>query len=207
MVYRAVASNPRLSPTSYLVLGMVALRGPTTPYELKRAVGRSVGYFWRFPHTQLYEEPARLADAGLLFEDRESNGRRRRTYTVTAQGLEVLRSWLREPASEHFQLRDIGELKLFFSEMVEPEAVERLAREQVRIHEERLEEYEKIHERFKDQRELANRMAPLDLGLELERAALKFWVRIAQRPPRRTATSRRSPRGKATQPPKRTAAR
>ena len=56
----------RLSTTSYLVLGMIALRGPSTPYDLKRAVSRSVGYFWHFPHAQLYSEPDRLADAGLL---------------------------------------------------------------------------------------------------------------------------------------------
>ena len=49
----------RLGPTSYLVLGMVAVRGPSTPYELKRAVARSVGYFWPFPHAQFYAEPAR----------------------------------------------------------------------------------------------------------------------------------------------------
>jgi len=50
------------------------LRGPSTPYDLKRFVQLSVGNFWPFPHTQLYAEPARLAEAGLL----EETGRRRR---------------------------------------------------------------------------------------------------------------------------------
>ena len=192
-------SNTRLSPTSYVVLGMVALRGPSTPYELKRAIGRSVGYFWRFPHTQLYDEPARLAEAGLLAENRENHGRRRRTYIITGRGLEVLRTWLREPAAEHFQLRDIAELKLFFSELVDSEAVKALASEQVRTHQVRLAEYEAIYERFGSQPERANRMAPLELGLELERAALDFWIRISQSPPRRdrasALTTRRSKKG------------
>ena len=61
----------------------VALRGPTTPYDLKRFVQLSIGHFWPFPHTQLYAEPARLADAGLLEETREDGGRRRRHYAIT----------------------------------------------------------------------------------------------------------------------------
>ena len=177
-------SNSRLSTTSYLVLGMVALRGPTTPYDLKRAVGRSVGYFWRFPHTQLYDEPARLTAAGLLRAEQEDNGRRRRTYTITPAGMDALGEWLREPTSEHFQLRDVAEIKLFFSELVDVEDVVALAREQIRVHEERLGEYERIEERFAKQPELANRMAPLSLGLELERAALRFWKTVETQPPR-----------------------
>jgi PadR family transcriptional regulator AphA len=188
-------SNSRLSPTSYMVLGMVALRGATTPYELKRAVARSIGYFWRFPHTQLYDEPARLAKAGLLRVEQEKRGRRRRTYTITPAGLKALREWLREPTAEHFQLRDIAEIKLFFSELVDTGDIVALAKEQVRIHEERLAEYEGIEERYADHPELANRLAPLNLGLELERVALRFWREIAERPPgRRELTAARNAR-------------
>ena len=53
-------STGRLSITSYVVLGMIGLRGPSTPYDLKRGIGHSVGYFWPFPHAQLYAEPERL---------------------------------------------------------------------------------------------------------------------------------------------------
>lgn len=63
---RPEADNLRLGPTSYLVLGMIGLRGPSTSYDLKRAVSRTVSYFWPFPHSQLYGEPERLTEAGLL---------------------------------------------------------------------------------------------------------------------------------------------
>ena len=56
-------SSVRLGPVSYLVLAITALRGSSTPYELKRFVQLSIGHFWPFPHTQLYAEPARLAEA------------------------------------------------------------------------------------------------------------------------------------------------
>ena len=73
----------RLGPVSYLTLGIVAMDGASTPYDLKRFVQGSVGHFWPFPHTQLYQEPKRLAEAGLLEEKREDSGRRRRHYSIT----------------------------------------------------------------------------------------------------------------------------
>ena len=54
----------RLTPTSYIVLGLLEAAGEATPYDLKRAVGTSVGNFWSLQHSQLYAEPARLASAG-----------------------------------------------------------------------------------------------------------------------------------------------
>ena len=74
-------STRSLSPTSYVVLGMIAMRGATTSYDLKRAISHSIGYFWPFPHAQLYAEPRRLVEFGLLSASTEENGRRRRTYT------------------------------------------------------------------------------------------------------------------------------
>ena len=50
-------------------------------------------------------------------------GRRRKTYSLTGPGLDALREWLAAPTAEHFQLRDIAELKLFFHEIGEPEHV------------------------------------------------------------------------------------
>ncbi len=88
---------PKLGVIAYLVLGMIRLRGPSTSYDLKRAVGKSFGYYWPFPHSQLYREPARLAAMGLLEEKQENGGRNRRVYTITSAGEEILRAWLEEP--------------------------------------------------------------------------------------------------------------
>ena len=57
-------STPRLSETSYAVLALVALLEPATPYQLKRVAQVSILHFWSIPHTQLYTECARLAEAG-----------------------------------------------------------------------------------------------------------------------------------------------
>ena len=51
----------RLTPTSYIVLGLLAWMGESTPYRLKQVVARSVGNFWTLQHAQLSTEPERLA--------------------------------------------------------------------------------------------------------------------------------------------------
>jgi PadR family transcriptional regulator AphA len=173
-------SGVRLSTTSYVVLGMIALRGPSTSYDLKRAMGRSVGYFWHFPHAMLYSEPQRLAEFGLLRLAAEDDGRRRKTFSITDDGHAVLRAWLAEPTNEHFEIRDIAELKLFFSEAGDPDNVVNLAREQIKQHERRIAIYEEMERRFGDRPGVASRMVSLQLGLEMEHAALRFWTALCE---------------------------
>jgi PadR family transcriptional regulator, regulatory protein AphA len=172
-------STGRLSTTSYVVLGMIGLRGPSTPYDLKRAVGHSVGYFWSFPHAQLYSEPQRLTRMGLLELDVEDSGRRRKTYSLTDAGRQAVRDWLASPTNEHFEMRDIAELKLFFNELGEPGNVATLAREQIKQHEQRIDVYQEMQQRFGGDPAVARRMITLRLGLEMEHAALRFWRSVA----------------------------
>ena len=176
-----MSSDLRLGPVSYLVLGITALRGPTTPYELKRFVQLSIGHFWPFAHTQLYAEPARLAEAGLLEETREEGGRRRRHYSLTEGGRRRLEAWLAEPDTTPTEFRDFGLLKLFFCELAVPEDIEVLAHEQAAAHRRKLAEYDAILERFGDRPELAKRLVSLELGIRLSRAAAEFWDEVAAR--------------------------
>ena len=171
-------STSRLTPTSYVVLGMVAMRGPSTSYDLKRAVNHSVGFFWPFPHAQLYSEPKRLVTQGLLTMSSENEGRRRQTFSITEAGMAELRAWLGEPTEEQLQVRDVAELKLFFGEFAQPEDILRLAREQIAQHEQRIAVYEEMQSRFGERDDMADRMVPLQLGLEMEYAALGFWQRL-----------------------------
>jgi DNA-binding PadR family transcriptional regulator len=163
----------RLTTTSYVVLGMIALSGQCTPYALKRAVGASVGLFWHFPHAQLYAEPDRLADLGLLARSVENGGRRRKTYSLTGPGLDALREWLAAPTAGHFQLRDVAELKLFFHEIGDPDHIATLAAEQIAQHRRRIALYDDLLGHAGDP------SPTLELGLELEHAALRFWTALA----------------------------
>src|SRR5919198_2962485 len=86
-------SPDALPEVSYLVLGLIERAGEATPYELKQ-MAASISGLWTLRHDQVYREPERLARQGLLEEDREQHGRRRRRFRITAAGKEALRQWL-----------------------------------------------------------------------------------------------------------------
>src|SRR4051795_12119329 len=92
-----------LTPTSYIVLGLIDLCGEATPYDLKGLVAATLGNFWTVQHAQLYTETARLAEDGLLDERREEEGRRRKIYSVTKAGREALSEWTSRPTSELYE--------------------------------------------------------------------------------------------------------
>jgi len=127
-------STPAMSTVRYVILCCIAWRGPQTPYQLKDYIARVVSWVWDFPHTQLYTEPPKLCALGLLREEREEDGRRRRTYSITDEGRAVVRAWLVESPVKPPQIRDLGLLKLHFSGLSSPDGVRRLARSQIEVH-------------------------------------------------------------------------
>jgi DNA-binding PadR family transcriptional regulator len=180
-------STERLTPTSYLVLGLLAREGPSTPYALERQVAATLGNFWSFPHTLLYSEPSRLEALGLVTETRESEGRRRRMFAITPAGLQALEAWLERPASVPTELRDRGLLQLFFMDLATEEARLRLAQRQLAIHRSKLSAYET--DARLERRGAASapglktvehwRGATLPMGLLYEEAAVEFWEGVA----------------------------
>ena len=179
-------SSERLTATSYLVLGLLAREGPSTPYELEQHVRATLGNFWSFPHTLLYSEPARLAALGLAMETRETDGRRRRLFTITPAGETALGAWLDRPSSARTELRDPGLLQLFFADLASPEAKLRLAEQQLAIHQAKLAAYEedaRLERRptrsGRGERTVETwRGETLPMGLLYERAAVDFWTGV-----------------------------
>jgi PadR family transcriptional regulator, regulatory protein AphA len=163
-----------LTPTSYVVLGLVSLAGEATPYDLKQMVGRSVGHFWSIPHSQLYAEPARLSQAGYLDERRELGGRRRKHYSVTKSGRLALEQWTASGTEEGWELRDPGLLKLFFG--ADPDT---LAAEQLETHRRRLASYEAMMDGA-GSAPPGPRLA-LEAGIGHEREYVRFWSRVTRR--------------------------
>jgi DNA-binding PadR family transcriptional regulator len=182
-------STERLTPTSYLVLGLLAREGPSTPYELERHVRATLGNFWSFPHTLLYTEPPRLAALGLVSEAREADGRRRRVFMITPDGLATLGAWLDRPSAAPTELRDPGLLQLFFADLASDESRLRLAEQQLAIHIAKLAAYreDEREERRPDgprrgQRTVEHwRGETLPMGLLYEGAAVEFWTGVVAR--------------------------
>ncbi len=165
----------RLTPTSYVVLGLIEQMEPASPYDLKLAVAAGVGQFWSLPHTQLYSECARLAEAGLLSETREESGRRRRIYRITKNGSDALDRWRAEPTGELYELRDAGLLKLFFG--ADPKT---LAPQQLAAHEARLGEYEELREECRRIKAPAGAMHAIEAGIGHEREYVRFWSKLGR---------------------------
>jgi PadR family transcriptional regulator, regulatory protein AphA len=165
-------STPRLSDTSFVVLGLLEAAGnEATPYDLKQFAKLGVFDFWSVPHTQIYTECERLAEAGLLSERREQGGRRRRFYRLTEEGRMALERWRQEPTEELYDLRDLAGLKLFFGAPPGP-----LAEAQLRTHERKLAEMEGVLENAADLPE-GMRLA-LEWGIASERNMVSFWSRL-----------------------------
>ena len=162
---------PRLTDTSHAVLGLLDQCGPATPYQLKQIAQVSIFHFWAIPHTQIYTECSRLAEAGLVSERREESGRRRRIYSLTDAGRKELQAWLDDPEADMYEIRDPGLLKLFCG--ADPRE---LAGTQLERHESRLATYEEL---------LAQEGMPEGVRLALEggvghqREYVRFWSRLA----------------------------
>lgn len=87
----------KLTTTSYVILGLLALRRWST-YELAQQMKRSIHYYWPRVESHIYEEPKKLVAHGLATATREYAGRRPRTvYAITDDGRKALQTWLAEP--------------------------------------------------------------------------------------------------------------
>jgi PadR family transcriptional regulator AphA len=163
--------EPKLTPTSYIVLGLLEAAAPAeaTPYDLKRMMAVSVDNFWSTPHAQVYREPERLAAGGHLTERREETGRRRRFYAITDAGRAALEAWRHTAPDELPELRDSGVLKLFFGADATV-----VADHQIAVHQAKLAEYRTLRD------DIITIVPPgqlraLDIGIAHEQAMIDIW--------------------------------
>ena len=158
-------------------MGLLDSCGPATPYQLKQIAQESIFHFWTIPHTQLYGECARLALAGLLDEEREQGGRRRRVYRLSPSGLRALEEWRADPQAELYELRDPGLLKLFCG--ADPAAVAEVQLEQ---HEQRLRHYRELlggpYRELLGEERFGGAALSLEAGVGHEEEYVRFWTRV-----------------------------
>jgi PadR family transcriptional regulator, regulatory protein AphA len=173
---------PSLNPISYVVLGILATRGPSTSYEMKKLVGTSISFFWTFPHAQLYREPQRLARLGMITDEQADVGRRQRVFTISASGRAAFDAWRVDTQASDVEIRDPALLKLFFGRTASADDVVALAEAQIEAHRRAMAKFERLLERHGSQPELAFQLAPLRIGVAYEAAYIDFWTNVAQHP-------------------------
>ena len=165
-----------LTPTSYIVLGLIHQAGEATPYALKQMAAATIGNFFSIPHSQIYAEPERLAGAGYLSVRREQGGRRRKHYSLTAKGRKALAAWLESPTEEMYELRDPGLLKLAMGSDAKA-----LAGAQLPAHEERLRRFQEILHVLEASGATFEQRLVVESGIGHEREYVRFWKRVLER--------------------------
>ena len=184
-------SRGQLTSTQHLILAAIAWRQPVTPYELKDYFQRVVRYLVDVPHTLLYTEPPKLAALGLVEETQEEGGRRRKTYTVTDEGLRVVGDWLASPPAKEPSLDDEAIMKLSYSALGTPSAVAALARHQVDYYQARIAALEAaLLSSDHDARRRRYIRTGARLALDQARVLLTFWQNIERDPDRKVETRR-----------------
>ena len=110
-----MSTTGALTPTSYAVLGLLAIK-PYTTYELAKQMDRTLNRFWPRARSKLYEEPKKLVAHGLAEAAPGAQGRRPRTvYSITESGRQALAEWLTaESTPPVFESEHI--LKVFYAE-------------------------------------------------------------------------------------------
>jgi PadR family transcriptional regulator, regulatory protein AphA len=95
--------------TPNALLGLLSL-GPMSGYDIRQLIPRSIGHFWSESYGQIYPGLKRLTAAGLV----------KHVYSLTPDGREQLRSWLKLPVAAEEVPRNELLLKLFFGLHVSP---------------------------------------------------------------------------------------
>jgi DNA-binding PadR family transcriptional regulator len=178
--------------TAYVILGMLAL-GKRTGYEIKSLVDVSTRFFWAASYGQIYPELKRLEEAGLIRGELDpSDGRRRKAYELTPAGRRALHDWLTADEPPVRELRHEGVLKLFFSDVLEPEEqIEQLRRiradhEAVR---DRLREIEPGARAADEPKGLRMTLMTLDWGIAYQDFIIDWCSRAEQRLAAEAATA------------------
>ena len=110
-------SLPRLSPTSYALLGLLA-REPASAYELNTIMQTSMlRVFWPRAESHIYSEPKKLLAHDFVSEKKEkANGRQRTVFTITSKGRAALAAWLAEEDQAEHRNQAEFMLKLILAE-------------------------------------------------------------------------------------------
>src|SRR3989344_1313908 len=117
-------------------------------YDLARRFDKSIGFFWRATHQQIYRELARMEKAGWIASEAAPDGgrTRKKLYTVQGAGVDELKRWAREPAPM-VELRDELMVRLRADAAIGPLGMEGEIERRSQLHEQKLAAYRAIEAR------------------------------------------------------------
>ncbi|MCU1253574.1 MAG: PadR family transcriptional regulator [Edaphobacter sp.] len=166
--------------TPNALLGLLSL-GPMSGYDIRQLISQSIGHFWSESYGQIYPGLKRLAAAGLVAKktERGKGSPDRHVYSLTAEGREQLRRWLKLPVAKEVPRNELL-LKLFFGAQVSPNVSREHVQGYLELHQRELKTYEAIAKRLRkeeaDDPQLPFWLMTLNMGRHRSRAMVK-WCR------------------------------
>ncbi len=135
--------------TPNALLGLLSL-GPMSGYDIRQLIPRSIGHFWSESYGQIYPGLKRLAAAGLVAKktERKKGSPDRHVYSLTADGREQLRMWLKLPVTQEVPRSELL-LKLFFGAQVSPVVSREHVQAYLELHQKELRIYSAIAKRLR----------------------------------------------------------
>lgn len=123
--------------TGHVVLGILAVGGDLSGYEIRQWIDQAVGFFWSESFGQIYPELQRLSKAKLIKAlPASGKGREVKRYRITPAGRAELGRWLqRAPNAE--RPRNELLLKLFFGPVAGEGSARAFLEEALRVQEAR----------------------------------------------------------------------
>lgn len=103
----------REKSTDFVVLGILAVGGDLSGYEIRQWIETAIGFFWRESFGQIYPALKRLSDAKLVKALPGEGARGTRRYRVTPAGRAALKVWLQRAPKAEVPRNELL-LKLFF---------------------------------------------------------------------------------------------
>lgn len=124
------------------------LEKSSSGYDLARRFDKSIGFFWRATHQQIYRELARMEQAGWISSEAAPDGgrTRKKLYSVKPAGRRELKRWAREPAPM-VELRDELMVRLRADAVIGPLGLEAEIERRAALHTEKLAAYRAIEAR------------------------------------------------------------
>ncbi len=164
--------------TPNALLGLLSLR-PMSGYDIRQLIQRSIGHFWSESYGQIYPGLKRLAAAGLVAKktERKKGSPDRHVYSLTAEGREQLRRWLKLPVAEEVARNELL-LKLFFGAEVSPGVSREHVQTYLELHQRKLQVYGEIAKSLRKEKandpQLPFCLMTLNLGRHHSAAMVKW---------------------------------
>lgn len=119
---------------------------PSSGIDLTRRFSRSIGFFWKASHQQIYRELGRMTGAGWVLSEADGGDGRRKVYSVLPAGRAELLRWAATP-HRPADPRDALMVRLRAAAILPEIDLRADLRRALAGHEERLAHYRRFHER------------------------------------------------------------